>query len=309
MGGQLEAWFLDPVWSDEAPDMTVTVGTNALCQLDGTATVAFPPDAVFSLVCDPYNHRVFKNVKAVRNHRVVRDCNGVKEVEMDMAFSFQLPFFTGTFDAHMRMVQDRSNRTMTFALTRPGFMRKFEGFWKVEPLLVPESESSATSLSSPKLSSLRRCESDESSNGRSTSSDGKSESLTLDSKCDSLHSSCSYSDESDESSDVKKDMDDFSTESLKTNGTHLTVADGIRVASRLLLCQIVQPSVAPPAIFKRCLHSILQLATRDVLLVFQQEAARLRAARGEEVRDEVEEEKKGVAALTSRMWGLLSMKA
>ncbi|CAI5464006.1 unnamed protein product [Closterium sp. Yama58-4] len=288
MRSQLAAWFLDPIWTDEAPDMTVTVGQNALCQLDGTATVAFPPDAVFSLVCDPYNRRVFKNIKSVRNHHVVRDCNGVKEVEMDMAFSFQLPFFTGTFDAHMRMVQDRPNRTMTFTLTRPGFMRKFEGFWKVQPLLVPASSAAslqsqtAASLSSPDHSSLRRCESAESSDGSSTS-------------CDEISTS---SDESSEALDAKTDADGLSLP---------VVPDGFRLASRLVLCQIVQPSVAPPAIFKRCLHSLLQLATRDVLLVFQQEASRLRAARGEEVREVTE--KTGVASLTSRMWSLLSVKA
>ncbi|CAI5477574.1 unnamed protein product [Closterium sp. Yama58-4] len=281
MPSQLEAWFLDSIWEDETPDMTVTVGQNALCQLDGTATVAFPPDAVFSLVCDPYNRRVFKNIKSVRNHYVVRDCNGVKEVEMDMTFSFQLPFFTGTFDAHMRMVQDRPNRTMTFALTKPGFMRKFEGFWKVEPLLA--SASSATSIqhaaSLPDQSSFRRCESTESRDG-STSFDESSTS----------------SNESDEAPDV-----------TDADGSNPTAPDGFRLASRLVLCQIVQPSVAPPAIFKRCLHSLLQMATRDVLLVFQQESARLRAAQGEEVREDAE--KTGVTSLTSRMWSILSVKA
>eukprot|EP00475_Leptophrys_vorax_P007600 TRINITY_DN14815_c0_g6_i3.p1 TRINITY_DN14815_c0_g6~~TRINITY_DN14815_c0_g6_i3.p1 ORF type:complete len:291 (-),score=14.62 TRINITY_DN14815_c0_g6_i3:357-1148(-) len=198
--------------------MKVTVEAEALCKLDGVCTVALPPDAVFSIVCDPFNRRVFKNIKAVRNLVVVSEVNGVKVEEMDMTFVFQLPFFAGTFDAHVRMVKDRRNRKMSFGLTRPGFMRRFEGHWTVEPLAVGDNDDDASDPPSSNSSS-------------SGSSGGSSGSSTTPS----------------------------------------------RVASRLVLHQVVQPSLAPPAIFKRCLHTLLQMATSDVLKVFQEEARRVRA--------------------------------
>eukprot|EP00475_Leptophrys_vorax_P007602 TRINITY_DN14815_c0_g6_i5.p1 TRINITY_DN14815_c0_g6~~TRINITY_DN14815_c0_g6_i5.p1 ORF type:complete len:302 (-),score=40.40 TRINITY_DN14815_c0_g6_i5:284-1189(-) len=260
MQSQLEAWFADPEWSDEAPDMKVTVGSNALCQLDGVATVALPPDVVFSTVCDPYNRRVFKNVKTVSNLVVVSDVDGVKVEEMDMVFAFHLPFFTGTFDAHVRMVKDRPKRKMSFALTRPGFMKRFEGHWTVEPMLVPSSADAEASMvvcpGSPA--------------GSTDSDSDMSAVMSLGG------SSCSSPDNQTESADASA---------------------GVRVASRLILHQVVQPSLAPPAIFKRCIHTILQMATSDVLKVFQDEAKRVRCR--------MEDSETHKASLGSRMWGMV----
>eukprot|EP00475_Leptophrys_vorax_P007598 TRINITY_DN14815_c0_g1_i1.p1 TRINITY_DN14815_c0_g1~~TRINITY_DN14815_c0_g1_i1.p1 ORF type:complete len:304 (-),score=18.58 TRINITY_DN14815_c0_g1_i1:199-1110(-) len=263
MQSQLEAWFADPEWSDDAPDMKVTVGSNALCQLDGVATVALPPDSVFSTVCDPYNRRVFKNVKSVSNLVVVSEADGVRVEEMDMVFAFHLPFFTGTFDAHVRMVKDRRNRKMSFALTRPGFMKRFEGHWTVEPMLVPctagAEASSALCPGSP--------------TGSIDSDSDVSASMSLGG------SSCSSS------------PDNQVDSSLSGSDT------GVRVASRLILHQVVQPSLAPPAIFKRCIHTILQMATSDVLKVFQEEAQR--------VRHKVEDSDNEKKSLTSKVWGMM----
>ncbi|CAI7812996.1 unnamed protein product [Closterium sp. NIES-53] len=289
MRAQLATWFDDPDFVDEVPSMTVTVGDNALCQLDGVATVALPPDSVFSVVCDPHNRRVFKNIKSVKNERVVSDCNGVKELEMDMVFAFQLPFFTGTFDAEVRMVHDRPNRRMTFALKQPGFMRKFEGYWQVEPLLVPASSANApfpTSLASISSSSAP-CSPNFASAPQSPISDSFPSGRPEDDETDWPGSANSSPDRLPSSADPGADG----------AGDAAAIGAGVRVASRLTLHQVVQPSLAPPAIFKRCIHTILQMATRTVLVVFQHEAARIRSSKGE-AEVEAEGEKGG-------RWGAL----
>ncbi|CAI5487992.1 unnamed protein product [Closterium sp. Naga37s-1] len=294
MRAQLATWFDDPDFVDEVPSMTVTVGDNALCQLDGVATVALPPDSVFSIVCDPHNRRVFKNIKSVKNERVVSDCNGVKELEMDMVFAFQLPFFTGTFDAEVRMVHDRPNRRMTFALKQPGFMRKFEGYWQVEPLLVPASSATApfpTSLASISSSSAP-CSPNFTSAPQSPISD-------------SFPSGRPDGDETDWPGSASSSPDRLPSSAdpgAGGAGDAAAIGAGVRVASRLTLHQVVQPSLAPPAIFKRCIHTILQMATRTVLVVFQHEAARIRSNKGEA---EVEAEGEKGGSFTVRPLGMV----
>ncbi|CAI5947776.1 unnamed protein product [Closterium sp. NIES-65] len=259
MRTQLSTWFDDPDFVDEVPSMTVTVGDNALCQLDGVATVALPPDSVFSVVCDPHNRRVFKNIKSVKNERVVSDCNGVKELEMDMVFAFQLPFFTGTFDA------------------------------EVEPLLVPASSANApfpTSLASISSSSAP-CSPSFTSAPQSPISDSFPSGRPEGDETDWPGSASSSPDRPPSSADP----------GAGGAGDAAAIGAGVRVASRLTLHQVVQPSLAPPAIFKRCIHTILQMATRTVLVVFQHEAARIRSNKGE-AEVEAEGEKGG-------RWGAL----
>lgn len=41
----------------------VTVPKGSLCNLNVEVDVGFPPDAVYNIVTDPDNRRVFKNIK------------------------------------------------------------------------------------------------------------------------------------------------------------------------------------------------------------------------------------------------------
>ncbi|CAI5481876.1 unnamed protein product [Closterium sp. Yama58-4] len=145
---QMQEWFRDSDWVDEPPSIAVTMGSGAVCQLDSTATVALPPDAVFNVIRDPNNRRVFKNVKvrasrsslslsplppitkfassstslvrhpipasykrpSVSDVRVLRDDGAVQHAEMKMTFVWRLPAISGTFTAQVLMIQDRPNR-------------------------------------------------------------------------------------------------------------------------------------------------------------------------------------------------------
>ncbi|CAI5529989.1 unnamed protein product [Closterium sp. Naga37s-1] len=303
ISSQLAAWFDDSHWTDEPPSMTVTVGDHGRGQLDGVATVALPPDTVFSILCDPHNRRVFTFIKSVKNERVVSDCNGVKVVELDIVFALKVPFFTGTFDAHLRNVHDRPNRRVTFCLSRPGFMRKFEGYWQVEPLLVPASATSAASAtdttqfppspSPPAPSSPLPSASTEEpfpiASLEFAPQSPLSDVMFLGSSCDSESGSDLDSDPFDSagsnssgsaSSRPSRVVPGPAAASVGGMCDGVSVGDGMRVASRLVLHQVVEPSLAPPAMFRRCVHTLLKAATRDVLVVFQYEAARIRSGKG-----------------------------
>ncbi|CAI5930622.1 unnamed protein product [Closterium sp. NIES-64] len=277
----MQEWFRDSDWVDEPPSITVTMGSGAVCQLDCTATVALPPDAVFNVVRDPHNRRVFKNVKSVSDVRVVSDDGGVQHVEMNMTFLWRLPAISGTFTAHVLMIQDRPNRMLSYELTRPGFMKKFQGFWKVEPLVVP---------SSPAISGAYE------SDDRGSQAPGRASQAVA---C--LGSAL----DSDDANIVMSGVVTAAAAAGGRGGGGGTVPPALspaarRVASRIVLHQIAQPSVAPPPVFRKCLKGILQTSTRDMLRDFQNEAARIRSSRGEERLGETEEGGKGAQVARER---------
>uniref|UniRef100_K3ZVE0 DUF220 domain-containing protein n=1 Tax=Setaria italica TaxID=4555 RepID=K3ZVE0_SETIT len=85
---QLQAWRNNPSWTDEPPEIKVTVPEGSLCNLNLRFKAGLPPDAVYNIIIDPENKRVFKNIK------------------------------------------------VKFKQGRTGFMRKFEGCWRIEPIFV-----------------------------------------------------------------------------------------------------------------------------------------------------------------------------
>ncbi|GJY24376.1 hypothetical protein Tco_0398034 [Tanacetum coccineum] len=61
---QMQAWRKNPVWDDgESPGIELIVPKGSLCQLNVKANVGFPPDAIYNIVTDPDNKRVFKNIQ------------------------------------------------------------------------------------------------------------------------------------------------------------------------------------------------------------------------------------------------------
>ncbi|MED6143681.1 hypothetical protein PIB30_007979 [Stylosanthes scabra] len=103
---QLQLWRENPSWVDRPPEIKVTVPKGSLCNLDVEVDVGLPPDAVYNIVTDPDNRRVFKNIKEVISREV--------------------------------LVDEGHRQVMKFKQIKTGFMKKFEGCWRVEPLLVDE---------------------------------------------------------------------------------------------------------------------------------------------------------------------------
>ncbi|VAI17461.1 unnamed protein product [Triticum turgidum subsp. durum] len=60
---QLQAWRDNPSWTDQPPEIKVTVPQGSLCNLNLRFQAGLPPDAVYNIIIDPENKRVFKNIK------------------------------------------------------------------------------------------------------------------------------------------------------------------------------------------------------------------------------------------------------
>ncbi|XP_065873777.1 uncharacterized protein [Euphorbia lathyris] len=136
---QLQSWRENPLWNDEPPQIKVSVPKGSLCNLSVKFDVGLPPDAVYNIVTDPDNRRVFKNIKEVISRKVLLDEGHRQLVELEQAAIWKFLWWSGTISVHVLVDQNRENRTMKFKQLKTGFMKQFEGCWRVEPVFIDES--------------------------------------------------------------------------------------------------------------------------------------------------------------------------
>ncbi|KAI4314335.1 hypothetical protein L6164_027254 [Bauhinia variegata] len=135
---QLQAWRENPSWVDKPPQIKVTVPKGSFCNLNVEVDVGLPPDAVYDIVIDPDNRRVFKNIKEVISRNVLVDEGYRQVVELEQAAIWKFLWWSGTIPVHVLVDQNREDHSMKFKQVKTGFMKKFEGCWRVEPLFVDE---------------------------------------------------------------------------------------------------------------------------------------------------------------------------
>ncbi|XP_062194668.1 uncharacterized protein LOC133897852 [Phragmites australis] len=133
---QVQAWKNNPSWTDEPPEIKVTVPEGSLCNLNLRFKAGLPPDAVYNIIIDPENKRVFKNIKEVISRKVLLDEGSRQIVEVEQAAIWKFLWWSGILSVHVFVDQNRKNHTVKFKQGRTGFMRKFEGCWRIEPLFV-----------------------------------------------------------------------------------------------------------------------------------------------------------------------------
>ncbi|OIT23090.1 PREDICTED: uncharacterized protein LOC109216771 [Nicotiana attenuata] len=133
---QLQSWKENPRWVDQPPDIKVSVPKGSLCNLSVKVNVGLPPETVYDIVTDPENKRVFKNIKEVVSRKVLVDEGLRQVVELEQAAIWRFLWWSGTIAVHVLVDQNRENHTMNFKQVKTGFMKRFEGSWRVEPLLV-----------------------------------------------------------------------------------------------------------------------------------------------------------------------------
>ncbi|KAL1565629.1 hypothetical protein AAHA92_07817 [Salvia divinorum] len=135
---QMEAWKHNPEWVDRPPHIKVTIPKGSLSCLSLSVDVGLPPDAVYNIVTDPDNKRVFKNIKEVISRKVLVDEGLRQVVELEQAAIWRFLWWSGTISVHVLVDQNREDHSMKFKQIKSGFMEKFEGSWKMEPLFVDE---------------------------------------------------------------------------------------------------------------------------------------------------------------------------
>ncbi|CAK7332671.1 unnamed protein product [Dovyalis caffra] len=136
---QLQAWRENPAWTDLLPQIKVSVPRGSLCNLNAKVDIGLPPDAVYNIVTDPDNRRVFKNIKEVISRRVLLDEGDRQVVDVEQAAIWKFLWWSGTISVHVLVDQNRQDHSMKFKQVKTGFMERFEGYWKVEPLFVDEA--------------------------------------------------------------------------------------------------------------------------------------------------------------------------
>ncbi|KZV17821.1 hypothetical protein F511_01630 [Dorcoceras hygrometricum] len=135
---QMYAWKENPHWVDHPPEIKVTVPKGSLCNLDMKVNVGLPPDAVYNIVTDPDNKRVFKNIKEVISRKVLVEQGSRQLVEVAQAAIWRFLWLSGTISVHVLVDQNREDHTVKFKQIKSGFMQRFEGCWKMEPIYVDE---------------------------------------------------------------------------------------------------------------------------------------------------------------------------
>lgn len=135
---QMQIWRENPFWHDQPPEIDVTVPKGSLCNLHVKFDVGLPPDAVYNIVTDPDNKRVFKNIKEVISRKVLVDEGSRQLVDLEQAAIWRFLWWSGTLSVHVLVDQNREDHTVKFKQVKTGFMKKFEGCWRVEPVFVDE---------------------------------------------------------------------------------------------------------------------------------------------------------------------------
>ncbi|CAM6117028.1 unnamed protein product [Calypogeia fissa] len=140
VGKELKPWRMNPTWEDEKARIEVTVPDGALCELNSTFKVGLPPLAVFEILIDPGNRRVFKDIKEVKSRKVLEDYGERQIVEVEQAAIWRFLWLSGTLDVCVKVDQDRRGLSLKYELGREGFMKRFEGSWVIEPLYIDAHE-------------------------------------------------------------------------------------------------------------------------------------------------------------------------
>ncbi|KAJ0985856.1 hypothetical protein J5N97_004212 [Dioscorea zingiberensis] len=135
---QMQTWKENNHWVDQPPEINVTVPKGSLCNLNLKVKMGLPPDAVFNIIIDPENKRVFKNIKEVISRKILVDEGQRQLVEVEQAALWRFLWWSGTISVHVYVDQNRRNHTVKFKQGKSGFMEKFEGCWSIEPLFVDE---------------------------------------------------------------------------------------------------------------------------------------------------------------------------
>eukprot|EP00850_Spirogloea_muscicola_P021330 SM000245S08169 [mRNA] locus=s245:102638:105632:+ [translate_table: standard] len=262
---ELKVWRANPFWVDEVPSLKVSVPRGQLCRLDCSFKIGLPPTAVYDILVRPDNTSVFKSIKAVKSRTVLEDDGNEQLVEIEQSAIWRFLMLSGTFDVKLLVKQNRQTKHIQYKLAQAGFMKSFEGTWKIEPYVLPAapdslappgSRSSATSPPAQQHISMTSAPS------------GIHVSTTAATTSSTAAAPHHGGGEAAAAGDRRADLPE-STEAREQPPQP-------KVASVLTLSQVVQPSIIPPPPISWYIRGITADTTRTMLADLQAAARRIR---------------------------------
>ncbi|CAK9258856.1 unnamed protein product [Sphagnum jensenii] len=117
--------------SDSGPAEVTVEKKEGHFEVKGNMNMAVEPDVTYGILTDYENNpKIFKTVSKVEvEHR-----DDSKLVTQHAHWN--LLFWSGGFDMKMKVLEDHSKRAISYKLSEPGFLTKFNGYWGVEPWVV-----------------------------------------------------------------------------------------------------------------------------------------------------------------------------
>lgn len=102
---------------------------HGVFRVKGSVETVVDQDTLYGIITDYHsNARVFRNVDRVE----VEQKGEAKVVTQHLHWNFLM--MSGNYDIKMRMKDDPENRSISYELEQPGFLKVFNGSWTVEPL-------------------------------------------------------------------------------------------------------------------------------------------------------------------------------
>mmetsp|Transcript_2675 Transcript_2675/g.7945 ORF Transcript_2675/g.7945 Transcript_2675/m.7945 type:complete len:317 (-) Transcript_2675:355-1305(-) len=105
-----------------------------LCHVTVNCRLDVPPRTAFEVISDPDNARVFRSIEECTYRKVLHENRGRKRVAVEHRSGWRFLWHKGHFDTKLLVEQDDDAMVMAFRLAERGFMRNFEGFWRMEPM-------------------------------------------------------------------------------------------------------------------------------------------------------------------------------
>lgn len=112
----------------------ITQEEGFLCHIQVHTKLDIEPQKAFEIIADPDNARMFRSIDECSHRKVLHDNGrGRQRVDVEHSSSWRFMMWGGKFVTRLLVEQDDKDRVMAFQLNGSGFMRNFEGFWRMEP--------------------------------------------------------------------------------------------------------------------------------------------------------------------------------
>ncbi|GAX85056.1 hypothetical protein CEUSTIGMA_g12476.t1 [Chlamydomonas eustigma] len=122
-------------WNEKDQQIEVAEGNGFLYSLKLRAKLEDKPSAVYEILTNPDSVLVFRNIKACTYRKILEEDKHTRTRKLEVAHKAlaKFLFVNITFETRLFVWEDDINKRIRFCTAQEGFMKKFEGSWRVQP--------------------------------------------------------------------------------------------------------------------------------------------------------------------------------